>query len=260
MNRLEQQGATATRAASGQVAGSPRRSSLFDVCVHEVNLDSAVEAVNGLIARGTPSHVVTLDASMCVTARRDLVLRRIIQQAELVTPDSVGVLWAARRKGIALTDRASGVEISERLCAASAARGTRIYFLGSAPGVAEDAAIRMRDRHPGCNIVGTMHGYYDAVEERNVLHAIRQAAPDVLLVAFGIPKQEKWIDQHREALGVPVLIGVGGSLDVMSGRVERAPHWARRLNVEWLYRLAQNPKKIGKALALPRFVWMALTR
>jgi N-acetylglucosaminyldiphosphoundecaprenol N-acetyl-beta-D-mannosaminyltransferase len=260
MSRLEQEQPTATQAATGQVAEGPRRSPLFDVCVHEVNLNGAVDAVNGLIARGMPSHVVTLDASMCVAARRDLELRRIVLHAELVTPDSVGVLWAAKRKGIALTDRASGVEISERLCAASAARGTRIFFLGSAPGVAEDAAIRMRDRYPGCNIVGTMHGYYDAVEERNVLHAIRQAAPDVLLVAFGIPKQEKWIALHREALGVPVMIGVGGSLDVMSGRVERAPQWARRFNMEWLYRLAQNPKKIGKALALPRFVWMALTR
>ncbi|MCX6361759.1 MAG: WecB/TagA/CpsF family glycosyltransferase, partial [Armatimonadetes bacterium] len=140
MSRLEHETATATHTAAEMGAEAPRRSPLFDVCVHEVDLDAAVDAVNGLIARGAPSHVVTLDASMCVAARRDLVLRRIVQQAELVTPDSIGVLWAAKRKGIPLTERASGVEVSERLCAASAERGTRIYFLGSAPGVAEDAA------------------------------------------------------------------------------------------------------------------------
>ena len=133
-----------------------------------------------------------------------------------------------------------------------------MFFLGAAPGVAEEAAANLRARFPGAQIVGTHDGYFTPEQEPDVLARIKAAMPDVLLVAFGIPKQEKWITRHKAALNVPVSIGIGGSFDVYSGRVQRAPVWMQEHSLEWLHRLASNPKKIGKVMTLPQFVLLAL--
>jgi N-acetylglucosaminyldiphosphoundecaprenol N-acetyl-beta-D-mannosaminyltransferase len=231
---------------------------LHGLRVHRLTMDETLDTLDRFIREGTPHHVVTLDASMCVTARDDADLRRIVESAELVTPDSAGVLWACRRAGRELPERVSGVEIVERLCALSASRGYRLFFFGAGPGVADDAADRLREKYPGCQIVGTRNGFFTPDDETEITARIREARPHILCVALGIPKQEKWIARNREALGVPVLIGVGGTFDVHSGRVKRAPKWMQRLNLEWLYRLAKNPRKIGKVMTLPKFVWMTL--
>ncbi|MGC8668699.1 MAG: WecB/TagA/CpsF family glycosyltransferase [Chthonomonadales bacterium] len=231
---------------------------ILDVKVHLVDMEQTLRILNDYVRLGGSHHVVTLDASMCVAARHDPELRAIVQSADLVTPDSAGVLWALKRAGFHLKERVSGVEIVERLCANSAETGISFYFLGSAPGVAEQAGKRAQQRFPGCRIVGCHDGYFTPQEEPRILEEIRAARPDVLCVALGIPKQEKWIARHRHALQIPVMIGVGGTLDVLSGRVKRAPTWVRRLSLEWLYRLARNPRKISKVLCLPRFVAMVL--
>lgn len=231
---------------------------LHGVRVDRVTLDETIEAIDGFIRSGLPHHVVTLDASMCVFARADAELRRIVESADLVTPDSAGVLWACRTFGTPLDQRVSGVEIVELLCRLSPDRGYRLFFFGSAPGVAEDAANIFRTRYPGCHIVGTRDGFFGPDDEAAIVEQIRGARPDVVCVALGIPKQEKWISRHRDGLGVPVLIGVGGTFDVHSGRVKRAPAWMQRLSLEWLYRLAMNPRKIGKVMTLPSFILMTL--
>ena len=233
---------------------------LLQVHVHEIDMPGTLARLDSFIKQRSPHHVVTLDASMCVTAMEDKALREIVQNAELVTPDSVGVLWASKRQGTPLQGRVSGVEIVERLCSLSAERNYRIFFFGAAPGVAEMAAKTMCNRYPGCKIVGTRDGYFDAGQDRDIIHQIKEVKPDVLCVALGIPKQERWIAEHRDELGTPVLIGVGGTFDVLSGKVQRAPLWMQHLCLEWLYRLVSNPKKIGKVMTLPRFVWLILTR
>jgi len=231
---------------------------LHGVRVHRLTMAETLETLGRFIREGGPHHVVTLDSSMCVLARDDAALRQIVANAELSTPDSAGVLWACRRFGCPLPQRVSGVEIVEELCRIAPEKGYRLFFLGAAPGVAEDAARKMRDRYPGCEIVGTRDGFFRQEDEPALLDEIRTAHPDILCVALGIPKQEKWIARHRDALGVPVLIGVGGTFDVYSGRVKRAPKWMQRLSLEWLYRLARNPRKIGKVMTLPKFVLMTL--
>jgi N-acetylglucosaminyldiphosphoundecaprenol N-acetyl-beta-D-mannosaminyltransferase len=219
-------------------------------------MTEALDRIEAFVRQGGPHHVVTADASMLVMAQEDMALRRIVESADLVTPDSVGVLWASRRCGGALPERVSGVEIVERLCARSGASGFSLYFLGAAPGVAEQAAARMRSHYPGARIVGTRDGYFVPEESGTVVEDIRRSGADIVCVAFGIPKQEKWIAANREALGVSVLIGVGGTLDVLSGNTRRAPVWMRRLHLEWLWRVIRNPRKIGKVMLLPRFVLM----
>jgi N-acetylglucosaminyldiphosphoundecaprenol N-acetyl-beta-D-mannosaminyltransferase len=231
---------------------------ILGVHVHRVTMAEALEHIEGFVRIGGPHQVVTLDSSMCVLADHDPELHRIVMDADLVTPDSAGVLWASRRTGAGLPERVPGVDLVEKLCARSARTGLRIFFLGAAPGIAEAAAERMSERYPGCRIVGAHHGFFSADEDAAVVENIRQASPDVLCVAMGIPKQEKWISRHRHDLHVPVLIGVGGTLDVLSGTVRRAPLWVQRLCLEWLYRLIRDPSKIRKVLILPRFVLMIL--
>src|SRR5688572_30078902 len=213
------------------------------------------------IKSARPHLVVTADASRHVIAASEPEFLRIVNSAGRVTPDSTGVLWAARKLGTPLEERVSGVELAEELCAESARRGYGVYFYGAAPGVAEDAAETMRRRYPGCRIVGTADGFQNSPEQQAALiRDIREKRPAVLLVAMGIPKQEKWIVAHMDELQVPVSMGVGGSFDVFSGRVDRAPEWMQRRGLEWLYRLARNPKKYSKVATLPVFVLRVLRR
>lgn len=158
-----------------------------------------------------------------------------------------------------MPERVSGVDIVVRLAQVSAQTGVRLYLLGAQPGVAEEAAERLQTRFPGVHIAGCQHGYFPPEAEADIVRQIREAQPDVLCVAMGIPKQEKWIDRHRDALKVPVSIGVGGTFDVLSGRVRRAPLWMQRMGMEWLWRVGHNPRKISKVMLLPRFAWMVLT-
>jgi N-acetylglucosaminyldiphosphoundecaprenol N-acetyl-beta-D-mannosaminyltransferase len=155
-------------------------------------------------------------------------------------------------------ERVSGVDMLVHLCGRATDLGHSVFLLGAAPGVAESAAKKLIERFPGLNVAGTQHGYFVPEETEDVLRRIREAEPDLLFVAFGIPMQEKWIRRHMEKLNVPVCMGVGGSFDVISGNVKRAPKWMQRHGLEWVYRLASNPKKIGKVMTLPRFVLMVL--
>lgn len=227
---------------------------ILDMPVHHVTMRDALETIDGFIHSGVPHHVVTADASMLVMAQQDADLRAIVGGADLITPDSEGILWASRQQGQPLSERVSGVEIVERLCERSAGHGQKLYFLGAAPGIADAAKARMEAKYPGAQIVGTRNGFFTDMDLPQVLADIRACRPDVLCVAMGIPKQEKWIAKHRETLGVPVLIGVGGTLDVLSDTVKRAPKIMRQLKLEWMWRVLKNPRKIGKVMLLPRFV------
>lgn len=233
---------------------------LLGLPVARVDRREALAVLKDFICSGTPHLVLTADASGVVIAASDPEFATIWRRADLVTPDSTGILWAARRLGCPLRERVSGVEVAEDLCRLGAEQGFGIFFYGAAPGVAEAAAAAMEARYPGLQVVGTAHGFLPLEEHPALIARIRKVRPAVLLVAQGIPRQEKWIAAHLEQLGVPVCMGVGGTLDVFAGNVDRAPLWMQRRGLEWLYRLARNPRKLNKVATLPRFVWRVLTR
>jgi N-acetylglucosaminyldiphosphoundecaprenol N-acetyl-beta-D-mannosaminyltransferase len=228
--------------------------------VHNVDMTGALSAIREFVKQGSPHHIVTADASMLVMAQEDTELREVIKGADLVTPDSIGVLWAAGRKKQSLIERVSGVEIAERVCAESAVQDYRVFFLGAAPGVADAAAAKMREKYPGACIVGTRDGFFGPEQDRSVVEEIAAARANILFVAMGIPKQEKWIQRYRKQLGCAVLVGVGGTFDVLSGQVRRAPRMMQVLRLEWLWRVLSNPKKISKVMLLPRFVRLVTSR
>ena len=239
------------------------RITLLGIPIDRMTMGEALEAIEGFVHERAPRHIVTADASMVVLARENPDLMAIVQSADLVTPDGAGLLWASRLLGRKISDRVSGVDLVAQVCQLSATSSITIFFLGAAPDVAEEAAVKLRDKYPGAQIVGTRDGYFTADEEAGVVAQIAAVKPDVLFVAFGIPKQELFIRRNQEALNVPVSVGIGGSFDVYSGRVDRAPLWMQNVGLEWLFRLAQNPKKIGKVMTLPRFailaVWTRMT-
>ncbi len=231
---------------------------LLGVPVDRVTMTQALKRIEGFIASKRPHLVATADASMLVDAHDIAEFGDLLRTAELVTPDSAGILWAARRAGRPIEARVSGVDIVDEICRLSAQKGYRIYFLGAEPGVAEMAAERLRLRHPGCNIVGARHGYFPAGDDEVVAKEVSEAKPNVLFVAMGIPRQEQFIQKTQGIIQAEVSMGVGGSLDVYSGRVKRAPALFQKLKLEWLWRLIQNPSKWRKAIKLPRFVMLVL--
>jgi N-acetylglucosaminyldiphosphoundecaprenol N-acetyl-beta-D-mannosaminyltransferase len=216
----------------------------------------AIARCGFFLAEGGPHYVVTADTSGIVIAQGDEEYRRIINEADLVTPDSIGVVWASRKFGQPVPERVPGVDTMEALCGLAAAEGLRVYLFGAAPGVAETAAANLRAKFPGLTVAGTRNGYFASTDEPGIIADIRNAGADVLFVAFGIPKQEKWIKQNLPATGARLAMGVGGSFDAFAGVVKRAPATIRKVHLEWLWRTLSNPRKIRKAATLPRFAWM----
>ena len=172
----------------------------------------------------------------------------------LVVPDGAGTVWAARHLGHAMPERVAGYDLVQELLRRAPAAHRRVYFFGSAPGVAEKAKAKAERLYPGIEIVGVRDGFFSADMNDAIVADIRAARPDLLLVALGVPKQELWIHDRLAALGVPVAIGVGGTLDVMAGVMKRAPRWMQKAKLEWLFRGMLQPKRAGRLLALPKFV------
>lgn len=226
--------------------------------VDMISMAQSLKAVEGFISAGKPHHIITLNAEIIYAASRQQPLRRVINQADLVTPDGAGVVWAARFLGHSITERVTGIDLTIALAAKAAENNWKLYLLGSQPGIAARAAENMGRQFPGLNIAGTHHGYFKQEETDKIVADIRQSRPQILLVALGAPNQEFWINRYLADLEVPVAIGVGGSLDVLAGVAQRAPDIFIKLNLEWLYRLLKEPNRWRRQTALPRFVWQVI--
>lgn len=229
------------------------RANILGCGVDLISMEQAVTAIKKMVESGQPHHVITLNAEIIYHARQDYSLQEIINAADLVTPDGIGVVWAAGRLGYKSSGRVTGIDLLEHLADRAAALGWKVYLLGSAPGVAEAAGKVLWERYPGLKLVGTHHGYFKPDEVDAILKEIKALAPDLLCVALGAPGQELWINRHKDQLGVPVMIGVGGSLDVLGGFKQRAPELFIKLNLEWFYRLVAEPSRLKRQMVLPRF-------
>ena len=230
------------------------RVNILGVDVDAVTMAEAVDIVRRAMDTRAGVMVATANAEMLMRATHDEELRRILNASALVVPDGAGTVWAARHLGHAMPERVAGYDLAQELLRCAPAEGRRIYFFGSAPGVAEKAKAKAEQLYPGIEIVGVRNGFFSPADNAAIIAEIRAARPDLLLVALGVPKQEKWIAAHLAELDVPVAIGVGGTLDVMAGVMKRAPYWMQRAKLEWLFRGLMQPKRAGRLLALPKFV------
>ena len=231
---------------------------ILGVRVDDATYAELLVQVDAYVDSGEPHQVVTLNPEMLVAACDDAAFRRMLNDADLNVADGVGLKLAARWLGHPLRERVTGSDGIYRLATHCARRGYRPFFLGAAPGVAEIVARRLSALNPGLEVAGAFAGSPRKEDQDDVVARVRAASPDVLLVAYGVPAEEKWIARNRDRLAVPVMIGVGGSFDFVAGVTRRAPAWMRKMGLEWLHRLIREPWRWRRQMALPRFVALVL--
>jgi N-acetylglucosaminyldiphosphoundecaprenol N-acetyl-beta-D-mannosaminyltransferase len=225
---------------------------VLGVPIDNVTMEETLDRCDEFIADGRESgrtyQIATVNADFVVNSLHDPELRRILQEADMSTADGMPLVWASRLLGGPLKDRVTGADLVPALAERAAARGYSMFFLGARPGVAAQAAAILQQRNPGLKIVGICSPPPSSIFEMDpaVIEQIKAARPDILLVAFGNPKQEKWIRMHAPDLPVPIAIGIGGTFDMIVGVTKRAPVWMQRNGLEWLYRLSQEPKRLFK--------------
>lgn len=235
--------------------------SLWGITVDNFSLDYALGRVGAWVAaKDVPRMIVTPDALASLRSRRDKRYCRIVSKASLVLPDGSGLTWALRFLGSPVQEQIPGVEFMEHLCRQAASHGWPVYFLGGKPGVAEKAALKLQEKYPGLVISGYRDGYFPSIESENICEEIRNAETSILFVALGVPKQEYWLDENMKYLPGIVGMGVGGSFDVHSGMLQRAPLRWRKLKLEWLYRTIQEPARWRRVAQLPVFVLLVFLK
>ncbi|MBM6828709.1 WecB/TagA/CpsF family glycosyltransferase [Anaerotignum lactatifermentans] len=237
-----------------------RITQILEVPFDALTMEEAVEKALGFLEDGGAHYICTPNPEIVMEAQKDHELMEILRKADLVVPDGIGVVWASRYSEIVLKERVAGYDLTQNLFRAIENTEHKVYFFGGAPGVAATAARKMKKVYPGLRIAGGHNGYFDAEEEKKILADIKKAAPSILLVGLGAPKQEKWIYEHLTETGAKIAIGVGGSFDVMAGNVKRAPKLFRKLGLEWFYRLITQPTRWKRMLRLPKFALTVLKK
>ena len=209
---------------------------ILGVKIDPVDYQETIEKIGEFIVSQNPHHLVTLNPEMIVTAQKDREFKRILNDSDLNTPDGFGIRLALKKiHHLSLQENVTGVDLTYKLADISQTKKWKIYLVGAGRGIAQKTAKNLLKKYPKARIVG-------ATQEPD-LDDIKKKKPDIFLLAFGPPKQEKWIYEHKNELKIPVTIGVGGTFDYISGKIKRAPKWMRTLGLEWLYRLIQQPSR-----------------
>lgn len=211
-----------------------------------------IDRARQMLATREKGYVVTPNAEIVYEAVQDASFRDLLNGAALVLPDGAGVVLGAKILGTPLKEKVAGIEFGEEICRLLAENGGKLYLLGSKPGIADQAGQKLKEKYPGLTICGTADGYFK--DEAAVVAKINEAAPDVVFVCLGAPKQEKFIRNHFDEMNATLYLGLGGSLDGYAGVAQRAPRWMINLSLEWLYRLLKEPKRLGRMMRLPKFV------
>ena len=227
---------------------------ILGVPVHPLTMAQSVEALEQRMLAREQTFVVTANAEIIMMCQEDAAYNDIIShQAELVLPDGAGAVWAGRHLGYKVPERVAGFDLYNHLLALSAEKGYKAYFFGGSPGIAEAAKTKSEELYPGVQIVGCHNGYFTDTDVPAIIEEINNSGAEMLFVALGAPKQEKWILAHRAELKPRILMGIGGSFDVLAGKMERAPKWMQDASLEWAFRLYKQPSRFMRMLALPKF-------
>ncbi len=237
---------------------------ILGISIHNLSIDEAVDVIRQRLDNRIITNVCFVNANCCNVARRDLNYQNILNDAELVLPDGIGLQLAGQILNQFRISNSNGTDLFPHLCAALSGTGKRLYLLGGRIGVAERLKQWLETNFPTVKVCGFHHGYFPFAENARVVAAIRAAKPDLLIVAMGVPYQEKWLATYGKTTGASVFMGVGGLFDFYSGRIPRAPHWMRQRGMEWIYRLFQEPRRlwrrylIGNLAFLFRVLWTVI--
>ena len=229
--------------------GKPLKTEIMGVQFDNLTREEAARAGERLLAEDKFHYVVTPNPEFLLAAEKDPAFLEVLNGADLVLPDGVGVVYSAKILGRPLKGRVPGIEFAEDMLACLDKAGGRLYLLGAKPGVAEEAGRRILARYPNIALCGTQDGYFK--DEEAALLKVAAARPELLFVCLGAPKQEKWMARWGRHTGARLAVGLGGALDVFAGNVERAPESWRKLGLEWAYRLKKEPRRAGRMAKLP---------
>lgn len=227
---------------------------ILGVQVDKVTFNEALNIAEGFVHREGVSMVFTPNSEIVMCAREDAELMKILNEADLCTPDGIGVVYGSRVLNDPVPERVAGFDITCALLERLSKTGDGVFLFGAKPGVADTAKTNLEKKYPGINVSGVRNGYFKAEDEPEIINQINNSGAKVLLVCLGAPKQEKWIYAHKDELAVNLCMGVGGTLDVLAGVAKRAPSWIIKLNLEWAYRILRHPSRFGRFMALPKFV------
>jgi N-acetylglucosaminyldiphosphoundecaprenol N-acetyl-beta-D-mannosaminyltransferase len=232
---------------------------ILGVPVDPVTYGETLDRIAAFVSGDRLHQICTVNPEFVMTAQDDPAFMAILNQADLCIPDGVGLLWAARHLGTPLQERVAGSDLTWLIAERAAVEGWRLFLLGAREGVAARCADILSARYPGLEVIGTYPGSPRHEENAAIVGRVNAARPDILLVAYGAPAQDKWIARNRDALPtVRMAMGIGGAFDFVTGEAKRAPRWVQRLGLEWLDRLLREPWRWRRQLALPRFVWTVL--
>jgi len=236
-------------------------STILGIHIDTLSADEVLATIHHWIDSGAPHQIATVNVEFVMETRRNHQFHTAVQAADLKLADGAGIILAAEMLHQPIPPRIPGVDFVQVLAKEAAAAGYSLFLLGGQNGVVNTVAQILKELHPALTIVGTHEG---APDEHGLVDTIKAAKPDILLVAWGAPKQDIWIHQHKAELGVPVMMGVGGTFDFLAGVQRRAPKWMRDLWLEWLWRLVREPKRWRRQLALPQMflliLWYKISR
>lgn len=228
---------------------------ILGIKIDQVDFPKTTQKINQFIQQKKPHQIVTINPEFIMTALNDKEFKKILNKADLAIPDGIGIILASKIFRKSLKERITGVDLIYKIAELAHQKGYSIYFLGGEEGIAKKTALKLKEMFPKMKIAGVEGGSpYDL----NAIQRLKEAKPDILLVAFGHPRQEKYIYKYRESFNVPVMIGVGGAFDFISKKIPRAPLWIQKVGLEWFYRLIKEPWRIKRQLVLPKFAFLVL--
>ncbi|MBR2565057.1 MAG: WecB/TagA/CpsF family glycosyltransferase [Paenibacillus sp.] len=227
--------------------------SIYGIPFSKLTMKETVQVLEEAVLSKQPHQVITANPIMVMAALEDQAIMKVMQEAEIIVPDGTGVVWAANYCGDPVAERVPGYDLLHELMRVGENYRWGVYLLGSTSEVIQETAVRLQQQYPAIRIVGYRDGFFGPAEDEQVIADIQQSAPDLLFVARGADTQEPWIHKYKHTLQVPVMMGVGGSFDVISGKTKRAPKLFQKLRLEWFYRLLREPTRAGRMLALPKF-------
>jgi N-acetylglucosaminyldiphosphoundecaprenol N-acetyl-beta-D-mannosaminyltransferase len=230
---------------------------IFGTAIDALTMPETVKLIRGMVQEGSPHQHVVVNASKLVQMDRDPKLAEVVRGCDLVNADGMSVVWAARVLGSPLPERVAGIELFEELVRAAHADGSSVYFLGATSEIVAQVAATFAARYPGLRIVGYRDGYWD--DDQVVVAQVRACHPDYLFLAIPSPRKEFWLNEHLAGLGVPFVMGVGGSFDVVAGKVGRAPRFVQQAGFEWAWRLGQEPRRMWKRYLLGNSAFISMT-
>lgn len=233
---------------------------ILGVNVDMVTISEATDKIMSFFEEEGVHSVFTPNSEIIMAAYRDEKFAEILNRSDLLTADGIGVVYASKILKKPIKERAAGYDIARQVLNRIKDSGHKLYLFGGKPGVAEEAMTNLLKEYPGLKIVGLRNGYFKPEEEAEIVNDINKSGADIVFVCLGAPLQEKWIDRHKNELNVRVAMGIGGSLDVFAGRVERAPDIFCKTGMEWFYRLCKEPKRAGRMLDLPKFGITVITK